>query len=138
MSRALLLLLTIGLTIGFTRVASSPGALAGVARALPGAGVSSLSTSEVSETFMSIFSSSTGAGRMGARWLEADGLGRGRGGMLGMCIEDVAESLLIYNLIHCAQLIERTHLIHEYMAAICHFRSFLMFRSMVYLFFTTP
>jgi hypothetical protein len=89
MSRALLLL-TIGLTMGFTRVTSSPGALAGVARALPGAGVSSLSTSEVSETLMSIFSSSTGAGGAGARWLEADGLGRGRGGMLGMCIEDVA------------------------------------------------
>ena len=86
------------------------GALAG---ALVGAlaGASSSSSSEASEMLsMSMYSPSTGAGRTGARWtgagwmgagwtgagwtgagwVAAEGLGRGRGAMLGMCIEDDA------------------------------------------------
>jgi hypothetical protein len=66
MLRALLLLLTISLTMGFTCVALLSDVMAGVARALLGAEVSPLLTLEVSETLMSIFSSLTEADRMGA------------------------------------------------------------------------
>ena len=115
MSRALLLLTT-GLIMGATRVVSSPDALAppaGAARALAGAGGVS-SSSEVSETLISIFSS-TGVGKTGARWTGAgtEALDRERGAMLGMCIEDVASPSYI-QIRDTEELIERTHLIDEY------------------------
>ena len=98
-----LLLLTIGLTIGATRVVSSPGALAslgGVAHALAGTLAGASSSSEASETLsMSMYSSSTGVGRTGvgrtgahwtgAHWAAAaEGLDQEQGATLGHVEDD--------------------------------------------------
>ena len=88
MSRALLLFTT-GLMMGTTHVISSLSVGTTCVFASAG-GVSS--SSEVSETSMSMVSSST--------VVEDWTLDRERGGMFLMCIEDVAKFLLIYKLLN--------------------------------------
>lgn len=96
--------------MGATFVCSSSGALApaGMARFLPrplagaGAGSSSSSSSQLEMFPSSMVSSSTGAGRTGARPAgvgrpEVEGLDRGA--MLGMCIEDVAGPYIRFQLL---------------------------------------
>jgi hypothetical protein len=105
------------MTIGATRVVSSPGALAAAVLALAGAeGMSS--SSEMLETLSKLkVSSLTGAGCTGAGWA----LDWEQGAMFGMCIEDIPKSLLICNLSYWTVKLSRLIRSMNTQAAIHHF-----------------
>ena len=89
-----LLLLTTGLIMGATRVLPLSSSLTPARMAaLAGTGFGVSSSSEESEMLSKSISSSTGGGGLlaGARGLDREE----RDAMLELCIEDVAESLLI-------------------------------------------